>query len=145
MLILVPFHNLELGDSDDPPLGVYIESRFSVNCKPIELLTFPPPVRNSLKGVPVIVYWLLTSLKILEVVVDEMLKRNYTTTLVIRLLHEPLINLKVGPARSSGVNVSMLSRFMMKLEKSIGLAKFCSSHDPMLVVSLARKTIQDAK
>nr|GEW89022.1 retrovirus-related Pol polyprotein from transposon TNT 1-94 [Tanacetum cinerariifolium] len=59
MLIVVPFHNLELGDSDDPPLGVYIESRFSVNCEPIELLTFPPPVRNSPKDVPVVVYRLL--------------------------------------------------------------------------------------
>nr|GFB76475.1 hypothetical protein [Tanacetum cinerariifolium] len=84
MLIVVPFHNLELGDSDDPLLGVYIESRFSVNCEPIELLTFPPLVRNSPKGVPVVVYWLLTSPKILEVVVDEMFKQNYTTTLAFR-------------------------------------------------------------
>nr|GFB84454.1 hypothetical protein [Tanacetum cinerariifolium] len=59
MLIVVPFHNLELDDSDDPPLGVYIESRFPVNYEPIELLTFPPPVRNSLKGMLVIVYRLL--------------------------------------------------------------------------------------
>nr|GFD15475.1 hypothetical protein [Tanacetum cinerariifolium] len=59
MLIVVPFHNLELGDSDDPPLGVYIESKFPVNCKPIELLMFLPPVRNSPNGVPVVVYRLL--------------------------------------------------------------------------------------
>nr|GFC64594.1 hypothetical protein [Tanacetum cinerariifolium] len=63
MLIVVPFHNLELGDSDDPPLVVYIESRFPVNCEPIELLMFPPPVKNSPKGVPVVVYRLLTSQK----------------------------------------------------------------------------------
>nr|GFB25522.1 hypothetical protein [Tanacetum cinerariifolium] len=42
MLIVVPFHNLEIGDSDDPPLGVDIESRFLVNSEPVELLTFPP-------------------------------------------------------------------------------------------------------
>nr|GFC87544.1 hypothetical protein [Tanacetum cinerariifolium] len=59
MLIVVPFLNLELGDSDDPPLGVYIESRFPVNNEPVELLTFSPPVRNSPKGVLVIVYRLL--------------------------------------------------------------------------------------
>nr|GEZ22814.1 hypothetical protein [Tanacetum cinerariifolium] len=55
MLIVVPFHNLEIGDSDDPSLGVYIESRFPVNSEPVELLTFPPPVRNSPKGMLVIV------------------------------------------------------------------------------------------
>nr|GFC91314.1 hypothetical protein [Tanacetum cinerariifolium] len=59
MLIVMPFHNLELGDSDDPPLRVYIESRFPVNREPIELLTFSPPVGNSPKGVPVVVYRLL--------------------------------------------------------------------------------------
>nr|GEW36531.1 putative ribonuclease H-like domain-containing protein [Tanacetum cinerariifolium] len=50
MLIVVPFHNLEIDDSDDPPFGVYIESRFPVNIEPVELLMFPPPVRNSPKG-----------------------------------------------------------------------------------------------
>nr|GFA56052.1 hypothetical protein [Tanacetum cinerariifolium] len=118
MLVVVPFHNLEIGDSNDPPLGVYIESRFPVNSEPVEQLTFSPLVRNSPKGVLVIVYRLLylhrtrnkvfnpldipvisclrlcyrccvfatrgTSPKILEVVVDEMCKGNYTTTLVIR-------------------------------------------------------------
>nr|GFC39263.1 hypothetical protein [Tanacetum cinerariifolium] len=59
MLIVVPFHNLEIGDRNDPPLGVYIESRFPVNSEPIELLTFTPPVRNSPKSVLVIVYRLL--------------------------------------------------------------------------------------
>nr|GFA52941.1 hypothetical protein [Tanacetum cinerariifolium] len=53
---------------DDPPLGVYIESKFPVNSEPLELLTFSPL-----------------------------------------------------------------------------LAKFCSNHDPVLVVSLAGKTIQDTK
>nr|GEZ12964.1 RNA-directed DNA polymerase, eukaryota [Tanacetum cinerariifolium] len=61
MLIVVPFHNLEIGDNDDPPLGVYIESRFPVNSEPVELLTFPPPVRNSPKGVHVINDFLVTS------------------------------------------------------------------------------------
>nr|GEY30599.1 hypothetical protein [Tanacetum cinerariifolium] len=59
MLVVVPFYNLELSDSDDPPLGVYIKRRFSVNCIPIKLLTFSPPVRNSSEGVPVVVYQLL--------------------------------------------------------------------------------------
>nr|GEW58569.1 hypothetical protein [Tanacetum cinerariifolium] len=44
---------------NDPPLGVYIESRFLVNSEPVELLTFLPPVRDSSKGVLVIVYQLL--------------------------------------------------------------------------------------
>nr|GFC33925.1 hypothetical protein [Tanacetum cinerariifolium] len=56
MLVVVPFHNLELSDSDDPPLGVDISSRLPVNCIPIELFTFPPSVRNSPEGVLVVVY-----------------------------------------------------------------------------------------
>nr|GFA35144.1 hypothetical protein [Tanacetum cinerariifolium]GFA53994.1 hypothetical protein [Tanacetum cinerariifolium] len=59
ILLGVPFHNLEIGGGNDPPLGVYIESRFSVNGEPVELLTFLPPVRNYPKGVLVIVYRLL--------------------------------------------------------------------------------------
>nr|GEZ30636.1 hypothetical protein [Tanacetum cinerariifolium] len=59
MLIVMPFHNIEFGDSDNPPLEVYIESRFPVKREPIELLTFPPPVGNSSKGVLVIAYRLL--------------------------------------------------------------------------------------
>nr|GFD49213.1 hypothetical protein [Tanacetum cinerariifolium] len=79
----------------------------------------------------------------------------------------------VGLARSSRVNVSTPSQFMMKLEKSIRvsrsslneerasvclqvrlsmierfleqLAQICSNHDPVLVVSLVGKTIQDAE
>nr|GEY38174.1 hypothetical protein [Tanacetum cinerariifolium] len=94
MLVAMPFHNFKIRDSNDPPLGVYIKSRFSVNNETIELLTFTPPVRNSPKSVLVIVYWLLcsifaargTSPKILEVVVDEVCKWNDTTTSVIRLL-----------------------------------------------------------
>nr|GFB78288.1 hypothetical protein [Tanacetum cinerariifolium] len=39
MLVAMPFHNLEIRDSNYPPLGVYIESRFSVNSEPVELLT----------------------------------------------------------------------------------------------------------
>nr|GEY05107.1 coiled-coil domain-containing protein 186-like [Tanacetum cinerariifolium] len=85
-----PFHNLEICDSNDPPLGVYIESRFLVNSETVELLTFTPSVRDSPKGMLVIVYWLLifaakgTSPKILEVIVDEVCKWNDTTTSVIR-------------------------------------------------------------
>nr|GEW92085.1 hypothetical protein [Tanacetum cinerariifolium] len=59
MLVVVPFHNLELSSSDDPPLGVDISSRLTVNCIPIELFTFSPPVRNSPEGVLIVVYWLL--------------------------------------------------------------------------------------
>nr|GFB52376.1 hypothetical protein [Tanacetum cinerariifolium] len=125
MLIVVPFHNLEFGDSDDPPLGVYIESRFPVNCEPIELLTFSPLVRNSPKDVLVIVHRLLISPKILEVVVDEMFKRNYTTD-----VFAPSEKLPKGRACHSS---------------SAPLAKFCANHDLVLVVSLAGKTIQDAE
>nr|GFC58120.1 hypothetical protein [Tanacetum cinerariifolium] len=149
----MPFHNLEICDNNDPPLGVYIKSRFPVNSEPVELLTFPPPVKDSPKGVLVIVYRLIcsifatrgTSSKILEVVVDEVCKGNYTTTSIIRLIHDPFIKSKVGPTRSSGVSVSTLSRFIMKLEKSKGLARSCFNHDPELEVSSAEKTIQDAE
>nr|GEY55603.1 hypothetical protein [Tanacetum cinerariifolium] len=68
----VPFHNLEIRDENDPPLGVYIESRFPVNSEPVELLTC---CVFATRG---------TSSKILEVVVDEVCKGNYMTTLVIR-------------------------------------------------------------
>nr|GEV82368.1 hypothetical protein [Tanacetum cinerariifolium] len=86
-----------------------------------------------------------TSQKILKVIVDEVCKWNDTTTSVIRLVHDPFINSKVGPARSLGVSVSTLSRFIIKLEKSKGLARSCSNHDPELEVSSAEKTIQDAE
>nr|GEV53246.1 putative reverse transcriptase domain-containing protein [Tanacetum cinerariifolium] len=109
--------------NDDPPLEVYIDSRFPVNCEPIELLTFPPPVRNSPKGVPVVVYRLLTSLKILEVVVDEMFKWNYMMTSVIRLPPNDI------QAQSGNYMTPSLIH----------------SHDLVMVVSLARKTIQDAE
>nr|GFC72084.1 hypothetical protein [Tanacetum cinerariifolium] len=55
----IPFHNLEIPDSNDPPLGVYIKSIFSVNSETVELLTFTPPVRDSPKSVHVLVYWIL--------------------------------------------------------------------------------------
>nr|GEV34067.1 hypothetical protein [Tanacetum cinerariifolium] len=98
MLVAMPFYNLEIRDGNDPPLGVYIKGRFPVNSKPIELLTFLPPVRNSPKGVVVIVYRLIcsifatrgTSPKILEVVVDEVCKWNDTMTSVIRYQRERL-------------------------------------------------------
>nr|GEU53351.1 hypothetical protein [Tanacetum cinerariifolium] len=139
--------------SNDPPLGVYITSRLPVNSKTIELLTFTSLARNSPKGVLVIVYWLLccilaargTSPKILEVVVDEVYKWNDKVTSVIRILHEPFINSEVGPARSSGVSVSTLSRFIIKLEKSNRLARYCSNHDPELDFFMAERTIQDAE
>nr|GEZ48480.1 hypothetical protein [Tanacetum cinerariifolium] len=50
-------------DSNDPLLEVYIESRFPVNSELVELLTFPPPVRDSPKGMLVIVYRLLAKVK----------------------------------------------------------------------------------
>nr|GEU39983.1 hypothetical protein [Tanacetum cinerariifolium] len=120
MLVAMPFHNLEIHDGNDPPLGVYIESRFPVNSEPVELLTFSPLVRNSPKGVLVVVYRLL-------------------------LVHDPFINSLVGPAKSSEVSVSTLSRCIMKLEKSKGLARSCSNHDPELEVSSVEKTNQNAK
>nr|GEY34318.1 hypothetical protein [Tanacetum cinerariifolium] len=42
MLIVVPFHNLEICDSDDPPLGVYTESRFPVNIDQIDKISKTP-------------------------------------------------------------------------------------------------------
>nr|GFB11205.1 hypothetical protein [Tanacetum cinerariifolium] len=119
MLVAMPFHNLEICDNNDPPFGVYIENRFSVNSEAVELLTFPPVVRDSPKGVLVIVYRLM-------------------------LVHDPFISSKVGPVRSSGVSVSTLSRFIMKLEKSKGV-RSCSNHDPELEVSSVEKTIQNAE
>nr|GEY72118.1 hypothetical protein [Tanacetum cinerariifolium] len=92
MLVAMPFYNLEIRDSNDPLLGVYIKSRFSVNSETVELLTFTPLVSDSPKGVLVIVYWLIifaakgTFPKIFKVVVDEVCKWNDTTTSVIRLL-----------------------------------------------------------
>nr|GEV08618.1 retrotransposon protein, putative, unclassified [Tanacetum cinerariifolium] len=59
MLVAMPFHNLEFCDSNDSPFGIYIASRFPINSETVELLTFTPPVRDSPKGVLVIVYWLL--------------------------------------------------------------------------------------
>nr|GFC84135.1 hypothetical protein [Tanacetum cinerariifolium] len=86
------------GETNDPPLGVYIKSRFSINSETVELLTFTPPVRDFPKSVLVIVYWLIcsifaargTSLEILEVVVDEVCKWNDTITSVIWYQRERL-------------------------------------------------------
>nr|GEW37255.1 hypothetical protein [Tanacetum cinerariifolium] len=93
MLVAMPFHNLEFRDSNDSSFGIYIMSRLPVNSEIIELLTFMPPMGDSLEGMLVIVYWFLyphsprcTSTKILEVVVNEVRKWNNTTTSVVRLL-----------------------------------------------------------
>nr|GEZ78211.1 hypothetical protein [Tanacetum cinerariifolium] len=139
MLVAMPFHNLEIRDGNDPPLGVYIDSRFPVNSEPVELLTFPPPVRDSLKGVLVIVYRLLcsifltrgTSPKILEVYVDEVWRWNDTTTSVIRLLLNDTQAL-------SGLYTTPSSIHRQ-------LARSCSNHDPELEVSSVEKTIQNAE
>nr|GEZ42160.1 hypothetical protein [Tanacetum cinerariifolium] len=50
-----------------------------------------------------------------------------------------------GPAKSSGVNVSTLSRFIRKLEKSKESARSYSNHDLELVVSVVEETIHDAE
>nr|GFC51650.1 hypothetical protein [Tanacetum cinerariifolium] len=63
------------------------EPVFPVNNKTVELLTFMPPMGDSPEVMLVVVYWFLgTSTKILEVIVDEVFKWNNTTTSVVRLL-----------------------------------------------------------
>nr|GEY14831.1 hypothetical protein [Tanacetum cinerariifolium] len=47
MLIVMPFDDLKFDDNDDSTFGVDISSRFLVDRKTIELLTFAPPMRDS--------------------------------------------------------------------------------------------------
>ncbi|GKF55801.1 retrovirus-related pol polyprotein from transposon TNT 1-94, partial [Tanacetum coccineum] len=44
MLVIIPFNNLKLCDSNDSAFGVDIMSRFPVSSKSIELLSFLPPM-----------------------------------------------------------------------------------------------------
>nr|GEU79532.1 reverse transcriptase domain-containing protein [Tanacetum cinerariifolium] len=61
-------------------------------------------------------------------------------------LSKPMPLIKVqGPARSSGVSVSTLSRLIKKLEKSRGPAQSYSKHDMEMEVFVVEKTIQDAE
>nr|GEX99897.1 reverse transcriptase domain-containing protein [Tanacetum cinerariifolium] len=57
VLVAMPLYNLEFSDSADSSLGIHITSRFPVNNKIIDLLTFTPPMGDSLEGVLVIAYW----------------------------------------------------------------------------------------
>nr|GEX31365.1 hypothetical protein [Tanacetum cinerariifolium] len=59
MLVAMLFHNLEFRDNNDSPFGINIMSKFLVNSKTVELLTFTPSVRDSPEDVLVIVYWIL--------------------------------------------------------------------------------------
>nr|GEU80188.1 ribonuclease H-like domain-containing protein [Tanacetum cinerariifolium] len=86
------------------------EHRFPVNSETVELLTFTPLMGDFPEGMLVVVYWFLiltargTSPKILEVVVDEVRKWNFTTTLVVwsskkfwgQCINSKLIHNKVG-------------------------------------------------
>nr|GFA56852.1 hypothetical protein [Tanacetum cinerariifolium] len=213
MLIVVPFHNLEIGDSDDPPLGVYIESRFLVNSEPIELLTFlplmlcifglkhlPEDTREAaadyvdtvdLRGCPNPIdlsslcrpppndiqalsgYYMTPSLihRLDQLKVQESMysvstveaAADYVDTVDLRGCPNPidpsslcrpppndiqaLSGYYMTPSliyRSEHqfallVRLSMTERFLKQL------AKFCSNHDPVLVVSLAGRTIQDVE
>nr|GFB89311.1 hypothetical protein [Tanacetum cinerariifolium] len=47
MLVVMPFDDLKLCDSDDSTFGVDISSRFPVKRKSIELLTFVPLMQDS--------------------------------------------------------------------------------------------------
>nr|GEZ99162.1 hypothetical protein [Tanacetum cinerariifolium] len=119
MLVAMPFHNFEIRESNDPSLGVYIKSKFSVNSEPVELLTFLPLVTDSPKGMLVIVYRLLcsifatrgTSSKILEVVVDEMCKRNYTTTSLARSCSNHDSELEVSSAEKTIQDAEKIKRW----------------------------------
>nr|GEX20640.1 hypothetical protein [Tanacetum cinerariifolium] len=54
MLVVVSFNNLNFSDSDDSTFGVDIPSRLPVERKSIELLTFAPPMRDSLESIFII-------------------------------------------------------------------------------------------
>nr|GFC39391.1 hypothetical protein [Tanacetum cinerariifolium] len=54
MLVVVPFNDLKICDSDDSTFRVDISSKFPVDFKSIELLTFAPPMRDSPKSIFVI-------------------------------------------------------------------------------------------
>nr|GFC79182.1 hypothetical protein [Tanacetum cinerariifolium] len=60
MLVIVPFENLKLGDSDDSMFRVDISSRLPVDCKSVKLLTFAPSMRDSSKSIFVIADRFLT-------------------------------------------------------------------------------------
>nr|GEX89366.1 hypothetical protein [Tanacetum cinerariifolium] len=47
MHVVMPFDDLKLSDSDDSTFGLDISSRFPIDCKSIELLTFEPPMLDS--------------------------------------------------------------------------------------------------
>nr|GEY69321.1 hypothetical protein [Tanacetum cinerariifolium] len=47
MLVVMPFDDLKLCDSDDSTFGVDISSRFPIDCKFIKLLTFVPLMYNA--------------------------------------------------------------------------------------------------
>nr|GEV74369.1 replication protein A 70 kDa DNA-binding subunit B [Tanacetum cinerariifolium] len=59
MLVVMPFDDLKLCDSDDSTFGVDILSRFPTDHKFIELLTFAPPIRDSPESMFVIANRLL--------------------------------------------------------------------------------------
>nr|GEX85184.1 hypothetical protein [Tanacetum cinerariifolium] len=92
MLVVMPFGDLKLYDSDDSTFGVDISSRFPIDRKSIELLTFAPPMRDFPESMFVIANQYLTlhctTMQILKVVVDDVIERYNATSSRIRLLQE---------------------------------------------------------
>nr|GFB85997.1 hypothetical protein [Tanacetum cinerariifolium] len=89
-----------------------------------------------------------TSPKILKVVVNEVCKGNYTTTLVIRLLPNDTraqSGLYTTPSSIHRNQLALLVRLPM-FECFLGqLARSCSNHDSELEVSSVEKTNQNAE
>nr|GEX79327.1 hypothetical protein [Tanacetum cinerariifolium]GEY07427.1 hypothetical protein [Tanacetum cinerariifolium] len=139
MLVIVPLDNLEFSDGDDSTFRVDIASRIPVDNKTIKLLTFAPPVGDTSESMLVVAYRLLnphcTSIKILEVVVNEVIKWDNTMTSGVRLL---LKRIRAPP------DFCMTPSLVHRLDKLVP-AKSYSNHDLELVVSFVKKTIRDAE
>nr|GEY00608.1 uncharacterized mitochondrial protein AtMg00810-like [Tanacetum cinerariifolium] len=56
VLVIMPLDNLEFSDTDDSTLRVDIASRLPVDSKTVELLTFAPPMGDSLESTLVVAY-----------------------------------------------------------------------------------------
>nr|GEW90114.1 hypothetical protein [Tanacetum cinerariifolium] len=126
MLIVVPFHNLKIGDSNDPPLGVYIECRFSVNSEPVELLMFLPPVRNSPKGL-------------------EAPPQRYSMSLLMKCANEITRRPRLPPDDIQALPGCYMTPSSIHMLVQPELETSCFNHDTVLEVSSAGKTIQDAE
>nr|GEV28943.1 hypothetical protein [Tanacetum cinerariifolium] len=92
MLVVMPFDDLKIYDSYDSTFEVDISSRFPIDRKSKEVLTFAPSMRDSPESMFVIANRYLTphctTTKILKVAVDEVIERYNVTPSRIRLLQE---------------------------------------------------------